>query len=646
MIALGGSLLALAVAGVSLARIAAAAGESRATTATRAGLAAAAVMVGVQAALGAVGMLTAARTLAALVLVAAGAAVGVWAWARRGPRHPGSTREPWSAADVAAAAALLGLFAERLWHGLHATTFLYDTLSYHLHTPATWMHEARLAIVPAVFGDVSPAYAPANLELWFLLLMAPLRSDYLAGIGQLPLAALAATAIVAAVREAGGGRAAALAAALAFLLVPEVHGQMATAMTDLGLAAFLLAALPFALRRDLVWTAVALGLAVGTKYAGAVLALPFAAAGLVIALRRPRVRIHGRDALIALAVFVAAGGFWYLRNAGLTGNPLYPVAVPGLPLPARYGSAQMRAWEYHLPVGDVGALADLLVGAGIAFASAATIALARAWRGLELALVAALVAAFWLVVPYQESRFLFAAFGVAAVAMGRTAGQPPALLGWGLLGVALAGGLLQQPAARALPLLVASLAAACAHRLWPRLPTRAGTVMAAAAIVALAAALGVGHAAFQARPRGYSIGDELDGAWAWMEANVRDSRVAYTGTNLAFPLAGKRLGNRVAYVNVSGAAGDRLHDFAAAARSGAEPAPYRDGGDAARWQENLRAAGTRVLFVAAMYPIVQRTIAADADGFPVERAWADARPDRFQLRYASPAARIYALVSP
>ena len=52
--------------------------------------------------------------------------------------------------------------------------------------------------------------------------MAPLRSDYLAGVGQLPFAALAVPAIVAAVREAGGGRAAALAAALAFLLVPEV----------------------------------------------------------------------------------------------------------------------------------------------------------------------------------------------------------------------------------------------------------------------------------------------------------------------------------------------------------------------------------------------------------------------------------------
>jgi len=43
---------------------------------------------------------------------------------------------------------------------------------------------------------------------------------------------------------------------------------------------------------------------------------------------------------------------------------------------------------------------------------------------------------------------------------------------------------------------------------------------------------------------------------------------------------------------------------------------------------------------------VRRTIPADADGFPIERAWADAHPDIFQLRYASDAARVYQIVAP
>jgi len=53
-----------------------------------------------------------------------------------------------------------------------------------------------------------------------------------------------------------------------------------------------------------------------------------------------------------------------------------------------------------------------------------------------------------------------------------------------------------------------------------------------------------------------------------------------------------------------------------------------------------------VLFVASLYPIVRRTIGADRDGFPIERAWADARADVFRLRYASAAARVYTVAPP
>ena len=53
-----------------------------------------------------------------------------------------------------------------------------------------------------------------------------------------------------------------------------------------------------------------------------------------------------------------------------------------------------------------------------------------------------------------------------------------------------------------------------------------------------------------------------------------------------------------------------------------------------------------MLFVAALDPIVARTVAADADRFPIERQWADAHPDLFQLRYASIAARVYGIKPP
>jgi len=145
----------------------------------------------------------------------------------------------------------------------------------------------------------------------------------------------------------------------------------------------------------------------------------------------------------------------------------------------------------------------------------------------------------------------------------------------------------------------------------------------------------------------YTVGDDdLAAAWAWFRANVAYNHVAYTGNNLAFPLAGQHFANRVVYVNVAGAPADRLHDFGPPGDGTAEPAPYRRGANAEAWLANLRATDTQVLFVAALDPIVRRTIAADADGFPVERAWADARPEVFRLRFASGAARVYAVELP
>jgi hypothetical protein len=96
-------------------------------------------------------------------------------------------------------------------------------------------------------------------------------------------------------------------------------------------------------------------------------------------------------------------------------------------------------------------------------------------------------------------------------------------------------------------------------------------------------------------------------------------------------------------VNVAGAPGDRLHDFGPPGDGTPEPAPYRRGASADAWLANVRAAGTQVLFVAALDPGVRRTVDADGDGFPVERVWADARPHLFSLLYSSAGARIYAV---
>ena len=520
------ALLAAVGCGIFAARLGRTADESGATTLVRGGLGTVAAIVLVEQLLGLAGQLAAAPI--ALALVGSCAALAVAARRLR-PDEP--RRAPaWSPLELGLAAALAVALATRGWDALHRTTFLYDALSYHLHAPATWLHDRRLSLVPAVFGDPAPAYAPANLELVFALLLGDARSGALAQAGQAPLAALGCAAVAAAVREAGATRAASLAAALAFLLVPEIWQQSTSAMTDVGAAAFFLAALPFTVRlarrsgaslaRDAAAFGLAAGLCAGAKVVGAVFVLPLV--GVAVALCA---RARAPRAVAALAVaFAATGAFFYARNLALAGNPLYPLALKlgGATIaPGAYDSAVLRTSVYHVARGDLAALGALLLEPGLAFALGGGLALALCARGAPAwaLLAAALVALFWLAIPYQESRFLFPVWGVVAIAMAAGTRDRAGPLRWAPLALGVVGSVVEQPTLeRAATLgLGAAVALAAGARRWTS-PVSLRALAVAALLLAPACA------SLPAREPAYALGDDLDEAWAWLRANVHDAR--------------------------------------------------------------------------------------------------------------------------
>ncbi|HJZ84068.1 MAG TPA: glycosyltransferase family 39 protein [Polyangia bacterium] len=630
--------------------------ETRATGCLRAALQALALAVCAQAVAGFAGVLYRPVSIAIL-------AASLLALLRGLRRHlatpPGA---PWTRLEIGLGAALVALLGERLWAGLHATEFHYDVLSFHLHFPVAWLQAHRIEIVPTPFGDLAPAYGPSNAELLYELVLAPLRSDALARVGQLPFAALAALALYATVRASGGSRSGGLAAALALLMVPEVYTQIPSAMVDLAVAALFLSSLHFLVRlgqapsvADARAGALALGLCVGTKFVALPLSAALAALAVAVALHhRARWRqVRPATVLGAAALALASGGFWYVRNWIVTGNPLYPLAIG--PFCGLYDSALMRAWDYHVPVGELGALGRMLGEAGVGFVVAALIAFTLGRRFVEAALAAALVAIVWFWVPYQHSRFLFPAFGVAALAIGAATaaqtgpGQPgepggPVWLGFLILGAATLGSLIEFPTGGRLAVAGAGLAFAL-------VPARARRLVAAAAGAVLVGMLA------RTSPPAFAIGDGHDPAWRWLDAHGSGARLAYAGDNLPVPLYGPGLRNHVQYVSVTSARSARVHDLPGTCGAGhgaaaaspprtAEPAPYRQPEDPAAWLANLRALRTDTLFVAKMDPIVARNVRPDADGFPAERAWADAHPEWFQLRYASPAVRIYGVAIP
>ena len=104
------------------------------------------------------------------------------------------------------------------------------------------------------------------------------------------------------------------------------------------------------------------------------------------------------------------------------------------------------------------------------------------------------------------------------------------------------------------------------------------------------------------------------------------------------------MSNRVTYVNVAMGPHAKVHDFPAdEPATTAEPAPYRNEADFETWLANLRVLDCDMLFVSTLFPIVRPNIDHDGQGYPIERAWADAHPETFPLRYATDHVRIYAI---
>jgi hypothetical protein len=161
----------------------------------------------------------------------------------------------------------------------------------------------------------------------------------------------------------------------------------------------------------------------------------------------------------------------------------------------------------------------------------------------------------------------------------------------------------------------------------------------------------VGHRGF------YPPYDDFYRGWIELErrSGPRGTRVAYAGTNIPWYLMGIGLRNDVRYVNIDEHRDWLMHDYHRRAIAEGRPrwGPYpRPGWDRERpdpdaWVANLKAEGIRLLVVTRVNVGEGPHNKADADGFPIERAWADDRPETFEPVYGvaerDPWMRIYRL---
>jgi hypothetical protein len=169
-------------------------------------------------------------------------------------------------------------------------------------------------------------------------------------------------------------------------------------------------------------------------------------------------------------------------------------------------------------------------------------------------------------------------------------------------------------------------------------------VMALLALLALVLLAALDTGALGADRRQLFYPPFLDFYQGWMHLEARSgvagARVAYAGTNIPYYLQGVGLRNDVRYVNVDAHRDWLLHDYHQAAMARGEPLwpNPRPGWDRAHpdyltWVDNLRTEGIQLLVVTKVNRGEGPHNVADAEGFPIERGWADAHPDVFQSLY-------------
>ncbi|MGP0068043.1 MAG: glycosyltransferase family 39 protein [Isosphaeraceae bacterium] len=193
---------------------------------------------------------------------------------------------------------------------------------------------------------------------------------------------------------------------------------------------------------------------------------------------------------------------------------------------------------------------------------------------------------------------------------------------------------------------------------WPR--QRWALATTATAGFLLLAFFHVGTGAFEPRIRFYDprFRDYYVG---WLNFETRcgpaGTRVAYAGTDLPYYLLGQGLRNEVRYINIDGHRDWLLHDYHREALShgkgtwpNSRPGWDRLQRDYRAWLSNLDAEGIQLLVVTRANPDEGPHNIADAEGFPIEKVWADSHPERFQPLYGrderDPLFRIYRVRRP
>ncbi|MFC1804524.1 hypothetical protein ACFLZ3_01690 [Candidatus Omnitrophota bacterium] len=614
-----------------------------------------------------------------IILVQVFILAGVWLSVRRDNALPGTVSPGVSLSGLlrnklilAGASLILGFALVKISINLVNPPFGWDSLNYHFSFPVEWIKNVNLNTPITVFDDPAPSYYPINGSLFFLWLIFPLRSVFLADLGQVPFFILGFLSIYSLGRKLELSREYALLAACLFTLIPNYFKQLEIAYVDVMVSGLFFAAINFlfALKKDFslkdsLLFGLSLGLLIGTK----TVALPFALLLVPVFLYLALAKLKKFYLLlIVFACVVFFGGFSYIRNLLDTGNPLYPIDIrlmgfrilKGVVAPASYG-AHFRPEDYRL--------SKLLFHEGLGVQTIIFIlpsmflalpsVLRRKRKSLDFSLGYFLILPLLLylvyrfVIPLANARYLYSLLGVGMICAFYTFEtlKVPKRVIRVLVAVCLLASISELASHWELvsSLIISALVAAF---LWFSFKQRLVlSLFVAAALVILP--LLEGDYIRNEFPR-YISSQEYSGfwpdatsAWKWLNQNTQGNNIAYAGRPVPFPLYGTNFKNNVYYASVNRTDPAKLHyfpegyyrwghDFISQHQSFREDGNYRGGADYRVWLENLDRRGTDYVFIYSLHQ-------TEEIDFPIEEDWAREDRKRFTRVFTNATVRIYKL---
>ncbi|MEK6727074.1 MAG: hypothetical protein AABY28_00155, partial [Candidatus Omnitrophota bacterium] len=231
---------------------------------------------------------------------------------------------------------VLGFVIVKLFFNLINPPFGWDSLNYHYTFPVEWIKSALLNNPLVVSDDPFPAYYPLNGSLFFLWLIFPFKSAFLADLGQLPFFVISFLGIFSICRKLKLDKEYSFFSAILFVIIPNFFKQLQIGYVDIMVGGVFIAAVNFliALKEDFnlkntIIFALALGIFTGIKTTclpySIFLLLPF----LYLLFMANKFSFLKRIAslFLVISIVLVFGGFSYIRNLFLTGNPFYPLEV-------------------------------------------------------------------------------------------------------------------------------------------------------------------------------------------------------------------------------------------------------------------------------------------------------------------------------